>query len=188
MIRKGSAFVPDKNWKLACSSVQVEWTFDDSIWVLRLRQPSSQLLEAVADVMGQPLPQQPNSVAEGNPYIAWLSPSEWMIGGEGFDVRALSDALNGATAHLADVGAGRVQFHVTGEYARALLAKGTSLDLHPRQFGPGQCAQTLFAQTLAFIKPSGTPTGGFNIVADISYATHLQLWFSDASIEFSQKG
>src|SRR2546421_267348 len=49
-------------------------------------------------------------------------------------------------AQVTDLSASRIIIEIAGPGARALLEKGCGLDLHPRAFTPGCCAQTLFAK------------------------------------------
>ena len=86
-------------------------------------------------------------------------------------------------AHVADLDEGRVVYVVAGQRARDLMAKGCTIDLHPRAFGAGRCAQSALAQVFVLIdQPNDEPV--FHIYADASYAQHLDLWFADAVLEF----
>jgi sarcosine oxidase subunit gamma len=49
---------------------------------------------------------------------------------------------------VVDVGANRTTLLVSGPAARAVLERGCTLDLHPRSFTAGHCAQTTFARAL----------------------------------------
>ena len=55
-------------------------------------------------------------------------------------------ARRAARTVVTDLSASRAVIEIAGAHARTLLQKGCGLDLHPREFGPGQCAQTLFAK------------------------------------------
>ena len=54
-------------------------------------------------------------------------------------------------AAITDVTDGRVAFRLAGPSAREVLAKGCPLDLHPRAFAPGRCAQSLLAKASVLI-------------------------------------
>lgn len=154
-----------------------------AVSVLRVRQPDA-AAPALARAFAQAWPTDPNTVVRGRPDVAWLAPGEWAL----FDhAEALSDrveaALAGQTHHLADVSAGRRLWRIEGAEARALLAKGCSLDTDPRVLAEGQCAQSLLAQVHVLIIPSAN-AARFDILADASLAGHLRAWFADAALEF----
>jgi sarcosine oxidase subunit gamma len=81
------------------------------------------------------------------------------------------------------VSANRAVVELSGPHTRALLAKGCSLDLHPRSFRPGMCAQTLLAKTAVILwQTDDAPT--FKVFVRASFAAHLARWLADASVEF----
>jgi sarcosine oxidase subunit gamma len=156
----------------------------ERIELLRVRRASAAMLEGAGAALGAALPREPNHAVGHNPRLLWLGPQEWMIvNGSANWRKALMDQRAGLT-HVADVTDGRVIFEVSGANGRTLLAKGTSIDLHPRVFARDQCAQTLFAQTRILIdKVSEDPV--FHLYVDRSYACHLTAWFEDAIGEFT---
>lgn len=118
-------------------------------------------VEAVAAVAGLRLPAEPNTVARGERYDAlWLGPDEWLLRSVepapagGLHAR-LSSALAGADAAAVDVGSGYSVLEISGAQAREALARGCPLDLHPRVFKTGQCAQSHFFKTAIVLAPTG---------------------------------
>lgn len=118
-------------------------------------------VEAVAAVAGLRLPAEPNTVARGERYDAlWLGPDEWLLRSVepapagGLHAR-LSSALAGADAAAVDVGSGYSVLEISGAQAREALARGCPLDLHPRVFKTGQCAQSHFFKTAILLAPTG---------------------------------
>jgi len=88
-----------------------------------------------------------------------------------------------ALHHLADVTEGRAILAIEGPAAPAVLAKGCSLDFHPRVFRAGTCAQSLLAQLRVLIeRPSEAPL--FNLIVDRTQLAHLQAWLDVAGAEF----
>ena len=155
-----------------------------AIATLRLRSFDTAVLNAVSDTLGVALPIRPNTSSGRMPRGLCLAPGEWMIVGHTGEACSLLVAAAGAkVAHLADIGEGMVTYAVSGSTARDLLAKGCTLDLHPRVFASDQCAQTLFAQVGIVVDrpPEGDE---FIVHASASYAHHLESWFADAVIEF----
>jgi sarcosine oxidase subunit gamma len=156
----------------------------DRIEILRARGSSDAMLAGVEAALGAPLPREPNRAVARRPRLLWLAPQDWMIVNGTADWSRTLMADQASLAHVVDVTEGRVVFEVSGAYGRALLAKGTSIDLHPRVFVPDRCAQTLFAQTRILIdKVSDDPV--YHLYADRSYAHHLTAWFEDAIKEFT---
>lgn len=144
--------------------------------------------KAVRDVTGLDLPIEPNTFVEDGEFSAiWLGPNEWYIVTPAGDELSVIEKLESALAdrHVAinDLTSGLTTVRLTGANARDLLQKGCTLDLHPRSFGAGQCAQTLVAKSGALILYRGDePT--FELVVRRSFADYLFVWFEDAAIEY----
>ncbi len=145
-------------------------------------------LNAVETVLGFGLPLEPNTVAEGHGLAAlWLGPDEWLVltppGQEAGLAQALRDALDGQHVAITDVSGGQTVINIGGDHARDVLAKGCSLDLHPRVFGPGRCAQSLIGKAGAIIRQiDDSPS--FELIVRRSFAEYLALWLEDAAMEY----
>ena len=138
--------------------------------------------------LGFALPVEPNTVSEGDGKRAmWLGPDEWLIttlsdqGGSVAD--GLGEALDGVHSSVTDISGGQTLINLSGEYSRQVLAKGCSLDLHPRAFGEGQCAQTLVAGANVTLRWAG-PEPSFDLIVRRSFADYLALWLHDAALEY----
>lgn len=129
------------------------------------------------------LPLVPNTFAVGGcGSVYWLAPDEWLIVAPSerqWIPGALQSALSGQHAALTSVGHGQTMLRVSGPGSRDLLARGCPLDLHPRVFGVGRCAQTRFAKAPVLMALIDT-TPGFDIVVRRSFAEYL--W--DALVDF----
>ena len=113
-------------------------------------------MAAVGRVLDLLLPTEPcTAAAKGQIGALWLGPDEWLLTCPASEVPglvgALRAALQGVHAAITDLTDGRVALRVAGPSARAVLAKGTPLDLHPRAFPPGRCAGTLLAKAAVLI-------------------------------------
>jgi sarcosine oxidase, subunit gamma len=161
--------------------VLAELRFAEQI-ALRVKPPVS------AYLAGVPLPLQPNRVASMRELrTLWLGPDEWLVTApEGLapDLPGrLARALAGRHATIVDLSASRAVIEVAGPHARALLEKGSGLDLHPRAFAPGQCAQTVFAKLPVIIdQVSAAPA--YRLLVRRSAARWLAEWLIDAAAEF----
>jgi sarcosine oxidase subunit gamma len=97
--------------------------------------------------------------------VLWLGPDEFLIVGA---------AALGALRSV-DVTHNREILRV----ARwGVLAKGCGLDLDPRFFPPGRCAQSLLARTQVILEARPEDT---LVYVRPSYATYLRAWLSDAA-------
>jgi sarcosine oxidase subunit gamma len=136
---------------------------------------------AVKSVTGVDLPVKPNTTAKAGAFrILWLGPTEWWVvttgGTEEKLVADLRQAFTGQHAAVIDVSESRTVISLSGARARDVLARGCSLDLHPRVFGPGQCAQTgLTKANIVLDQIDETPS--FDIYVLKSFGDYLWQWF-----------
>lgn len=145
-------------------------------------------LAAARGVLGFELPLDANTVESGQGCsVLWLGPNEWLIvvpgEREAATARNLRKALEGLFFAVTEVSGGQTIIALRGKKVRDLLAKGCSLDLHPRTFGPGQCAQSHLAKAPILLHQiDDAPT--FELIARRSFADYLWLWLEDAAEEY----
>src|SRR5262249_47215128 len=84
-------------------------------------------------------------------------------------------ALGDVHAAVTDVSEARTTIAVAGPRAREILAKGTSIDLHPRVFGTGCCVQTGFAGANIILRQVDE-VPSFEILVLNSFAEHVWSW------------
>lgn len=140
-------------------------------------------VRAVEQELGQALPLEPNTVSADQHRICWLGPDEWLVVSKAAGAAALAArlerALSGSHASVNDVSGGYVALVLHGTACRELLAKGCTLDLHPRAFAVGDCAQSGLAKAnilVALVDDSPT----FMIVVRRSFADYLGHWLAHA--------
>jgi heterotetrameric sarcosine oxidase gamma subunit len=81
--------------------------------------------------------------------LSWAGPDSWlMVASERRDLEKELTGVVGDAAAIVDLSDARVMLRLTGREARTLLAKGVSIDLDPRAFGPGNTAITLLAHVV----------------------------------------
>jgi sarcosine oxidase subunit gamma len=129
-----------------------------------------------------------NTVREAQGHaVYWLGPGEWLLvtAGERRSAleRELRAALDGVHAAITDVSGGQTVVVLRGARVRELLAKGCPLDLHPRAFDVGQCAQSHLAKAPILIRLLDREPA-FEIVVRRSFADYLWLWMEDAAGEY----
>ena len=151
-------------------------------------KPAKKFLEAAAAALGLELPKTPNTTASGGALTAlWLGPDEWLVVGppdrEGDIAEGLRAALAGRHCAVTDVTEGRAVIGLAGGHARDVLMKGCPLDLHPREFKPGDCAQSTLAKaTVILHQTSDAPA--YDIYVERSFADYLWSWLEDAALEY----
>lgn len=159
---------------------------------LRAEPADQALLERLGAAIGIELPLRPNTVSsasDGARRILWLGPDEWLIvdadGTADAIVAAVRGALEDGRGAMVDVSANRTTLRLAGPRTRELLETGCSIDLHPRAFGPGRCAQTTVARTSAILLEVGAAldaAGGpdYRLLVRPSFAAYLASWLLDA--------
>jgi sarcosine oxidase, subunit gamma len=136
-----------------------------------------------ANVLGAAPPTLPNTVAAaGGIEILWLGPDEWLVVAQppsGDLARRLDGALAAHHHAATDVSASRVVVEIAGAQARAVLATGIRLDLHPRVFGPGRCAQTGLVGVPVILHVTGD-SPSFRLYLRNSFASYVVAWLAGA--------
>jgi sarcosine oxidase subunit gamma len=143
---------------------------------------------AVETVLRAALPEANRTIACTGGAALWLGPDEFLIvtepGGETALMANLSAALRGRRGAVVDISDSRTIIALSGKRAADLLAKGCGLDLHPRSFTPGQCAQSFLAKVkIALHQLDDAPS--YHIIVERSVAEYLFHWLADAAREFS---
>ncbi len=121
------------------------------------------------------LPTEPNTWAtDGERELLWLGPDEWLAVSETLPADQLAGrlerALAGAPHAVVDVSAARAVFELRGGDRLDLLSAECGLDLHPRVWRPGVCAQTLLADVDALLQER---EGSTRVFLRPSFAAHV---------------
>ena len=158
---------------------------------LRGEVNDASFVDAARNVLGVDLPSSANTIVETEGLIVcWLGPDEWMViirpDDETEIIAALREALGGLHAAITDTTGGYTMLNLSGSRVRDLLAKGCTLDLHPRAFAPGQCAQTNLAKTSVLLLPrtNNSDLQSFDVVVRRSFADYLARWLVDSAREY----
>ena len=156
---------------------------------LRIDPRDSARVAAAEAALGVALPRVPNTSARGGERsVLWLGPDEWLVvlavdEDEDAVADALCAALTGHHASIVAVGHARAVIGVAGPRARDVLAKGCSLDLRPRTFGPGQCAQTALARAVIILHQRDDGLS-YDVDCRRSFAAYVWAWLEDAAAEY----
>ncbi len=140
--------------------------------------------DAAAGVLGFALPLVPNTTATAGGLTAlWLGPDEWLVVGASGTDEALEDdlsrALAGGLGAVVGLSANRTAIELRGPGAREVLAHGCALDLHPRAFSRGRCAQTLVARAQVILEQTSDEPA-YRLFVRGSFAGYLAAWLLDA--------
>jgi sarcosine oxidase subunit gamma len=140
--------------------------------------------------LGVELPTAPNTwVPAGTGRAVWLGPDEWLLTSTTETPEELEPRVRAAVLPLGgsatDVSAHRIGLRLTGARVRDVLAKGCSIDLHPRVFGPGSSAQTSLAQTGVVLLALSDAGDDYVVLVRSSFAGYLADWLLDAALEFT---
>lgn len=131
-----------------------------------------------ADAPALALPVEPNTwTAGGDRELVWLGPDEWLLlgrpGTETVIVADLERSLDGTHHSVVDVSAARVVLELRGDGRHDVLAQGCGLDLHPRSWAGGRCAQTLLAHVPVLLQERDDRT---RVLVRPSFAGWLRDW------------
>ncbi len=151
---------------------------------VRGRDATPALVDAIAAALGGAPPLNSNTATSaGGRTMLWLGPGEWRVVGPPGDEAALLAALSRAVprrlAAVVEVSDFYAMIRIGGPDARDVLARGCPLDLHPRAFGAGRCAQSLLAGIDVLLhQRDDAPT--FELHVRWSLADYLWGWLGDA--------
>lgn len=138
------------------------------------------------DNFGITLPEAGRSAEAPGATALWTHPGGWLMSAprieEGFLVAAIESAVEGHATVL-DQSHGRVTITIEGAMARAVLAKGCRLDLHPREFPPGRVAGTVIAHVNVLLhRPDERPL--FEMTVASTLAEPFFHWLTDSAAEY----
>jgi sarcosine oxidase subunit gamma len=145
-------------------------------------------VSAVESVIGCRPPEKANTIARGNGYdMLWLGPDEWLVrSAMAHDATRtaplqakLGAAFVGVFASAVDIGSGYTVLEISGTRTREVLARGCPLDLHPKLFGEGQCAQSHYFKASMTLLPTGVDS--FDLVVRRSFADYFVKIMLDAA-------
>ena len=147
---------------------------------------------AFAKLLGVDLKELVSTVAsKGDVHVLTVGPDEWMVSAPSSEeerleaeLRAAVDGMFAAVTIVSDL---NKVYRVFGPEARDLLAQATSIDLHPRAFGPGKCVRTAFAKTTGAVIHQIDEAPTFDIYIESSYVAYMKLWFDTASGKLAAK-
>jgi sarcosine oxidase subunit gamma len=147
---------------------------------------SDAFASAVQQTLGVNIPATSPGTAKSDDLTAlWMGPDRWWLVAEGPvlpSVNELHQKLTAFNAAVVEVGDAFVAVKIAGPKSRDVLAKGCTIDLHPRAFKTGSVVQTNLAKAQIALYQLDETT--YQIFARRSFAEYLWTWLEDAGIEY----
>jgi heterotetrameric sarcosine oxidase gamma subunit len=141
-------------------------------------------LEQAAIARGVQLPPLGRVAAAPEHLVLAVRPERWLMltvpAAPGSAASAWPVACSGIGAAI-DLSSGLAMFHLAGPAARAALARGCRLDLHPQSFPAGRTAATLIAQVSVIL--AALPSGWL-LLAPSTLARHAHEWLASVGRPF----
>lgn len=138
---------------------------------------------SLAAHFGQALAEAPRAHQVGDITLIWTGPGQWLATSADRHLAARLAAELGGIAAVSDQSDARAVLRLSGPKARDVLAKGCLVDLHPRTFGPGQVAMTVFGHINVMLRQvDDSPT--YEIALFRSMAASFWHWLAASAGEF----
>ncbi|TIT24756.1 MAG: sarcosine oxidase subunit gamma [Mesorhizobium sp.] len=160
----------------------------DLIQVMARRGKAAELAKAAETRFGVAAPGTPKAVRVADATLIWSGPDQFLVlcNGGKHAIEPLSQAF-AQSGSLSDQSDARALISVSGEKARAILAKLSSLDLHPAAFPAGTAAATSVDHTSVNLwrgndRPDGQAV--FNLLVFATFAESLWHTMLDAAAEY----
>ena len=155
---------------------------------LRIPPDETNIHQGLRDEFQLQLPETANTfTSSGQATCAWLGPDEWLLIVEEPDTgrieRTLNDLFRGKFATWTEQSSGLTALRFIGSNTIALLNRGIVFDLHPRNFKPGDCVQTVLARVGVTVLNRSIEQTEFDVFVRRSFADYLWQWLVAASNE-----
>lgn len=158
-----------------------------SINVLRGKLEALQI--HFSEEFGLDIPEAPHRTSNGKISVSWAGPSRWIFSGTPDEMPSSHKQADDLATSLADIAAvvdlsaSLVQLSVSGPRVRDALAKGITVDLHPRAFKTGQVAITSVAHIPIHLwQVADAPV--YEIATPRSSAESFWSWLQHSSAEY----
>ena len=144
------------------------------------------LASAIVTAFGMSLPSANKASSKDDVTFVSVGPGKWLVTGEGAAERELIARLEKAAGSLAavvDQSDARALVEISGEKARAALAKGVMVDLDPVVFQTGDAAVSFAVQFwITLWQPNDKPT--YRLAVFRSMGRDLLHWLESSAAEF----
>ena len=157
------------------------------IQVMARRGKAGETAKAAKAHFGVAAPETPKAVGTSDATLIWSGPDQFLVLSKGsrHTIEALAPVFAGS-ASLSDQSHARALIGVSGDKARAMLAKLSSIDLHPDAFPIGAAAATSMDHTSVTLWRGQDRNGQavFNLLVFATFAESLWHTILDAAAEY----
>jgi len=160
----------------------------DLVQVMARRGKAAEMAKAAKASFGVAAPETPKAVGTANATLIWSGPDQFFVLSKGgkHTLESLAPAFAGS-ASLSDQSHARALISVSGDKARAMLAKLSSIDLHPDMFAVGAAAATSIDHTSVTLWRGADRADGqavFNLLVFATFAESLWHTTLDSAAEY----
>lgn len=160
----------------------------DLVQVMARRGKAAEMSKAAKARFGVDAPEMPKAVSTADATLIWSGPDQFFALSKGgkHGTGALAQTF-ASSASLSDQSHARALISVSGARARTMLAKLSSIDLHPDAFPVGAAAATSMDHTSVTLwrgadKPDGQAV--FNVLVFATFAESLWHTMLDSAAEY----
>ncbi len=153
--------------------------------VIARRNQAAAASLAAEQALGTPLPSRPTITVGNGLAFVWSGPAQWLAIGPQMagPVEAGLGAAFAGHASIVDQSGSRNLLELRGARVRDALAKGLSIDLHPRAFKTGDAAVTTASHLAVHLwQVSEEPV--FRLLIVRTYFDSLWRWLAVSSAEY----
>lgn len=160
----------------------------DLVQVMARRGKAAEVAEAAQARFGVAAPETPKAVDTADATLIWSGPDQFFVltkGGK-HGTGELGPAF-ASSASLSDQSHARALISISGAKARTMLAKLSSIDLHPAAFSVGAAAATSMDHTSVTLWRGNDRADGlavFNVLVFATFAESLWHTMLDSAAEY----
>jgi sarcosine oxidase subunit gamma len=160
----------------------------DLVQVMARRGKAAEMTKTAKARFGVAAPETPKAVQSSDATLIWSGPDQFFVLSKGgkHGVEALGQTFT-HSASLSDQSHARVLISISGAKARAMLAKLSSIDLHPASFPVGAAAATSMDHTSVTLWRGGDrpdEQAVFNVLVFATFAESLWHTMLDSAAEY----
>ncbi|MEI9428450.1 sarcosine oxidase subunit gamma [Mesorhizobium sp. Cs1299R1N3] len=160
----------------------------DLVQVMARRGKAAEMASAANAHFGVAVPETPKTAGAAEATLIWSGPDQFFVLSKGgrHQVGSLAPGF-AASASLSDQSHARVLIRISGDKARALLAKLSSIDLYPAAFPVGTAAATSMDHTSVTLWRGNDARDGqavFNVLVFATFAESLWHTMLDSGAEY----
>ncbi|TPM32231.1 sarcosine oxidase subunit gamma [Mesorhizobium sp. B2-2-2] len=162
----------------------------DLVQVMARRGKGAEMAKAAKARFGVAAPEAPKAVQTADATLIWSGPDQFFVLSQGgrHGIEKLAQAF-AASGSLSDQSHARVLISIYGGKAREMLAKLSSIDLHPEAFPVGAAAATSMDHTSVTLWRGEDRNGQavFNLLVFATFAESLWHTILDSAAEYGVK-